>query len=32
MYDTICNIKFNYIALINKKYEFWKCTFIIKLH
>ena len=28
----ICNIKFNYIILVNKKYEFCKCTLIIKLN
>ena len=32
MYDMICNIKFNYIILVNKKYEFCKCTFIVKLN
>ena len=28
----ICNIKFNYIMLIDKKCEFYKCTLIIKLN
>ena len=32
MYDIIYDIKFNYIMSINKKYEFCKCTFIIKPH
>ena len=28
----ICNIKFNYIMLIDKKCEFCKCTLIMKLN
>ena len=32
MYDIIYDIKFNYIMSVNKKYEFCKCTFIIKPH
>ena len=32
MYDMIYNIKFNYIVLIDKKCEFYICTFIMKLN
>ena len=32
MYDIICDIKFNYLEWVNKKYKFCKCTLIIKLH
>ena len=32
MYDMIGDIKFNDIVSVNKKYEFCKCTLIIKLH
>ena len=32
MYDMICDIKFNYIMLIDKKCEFCKCTLIMKLN
>ena len=32
MYDMICNIEFNYIVLIDKKCEFYKCTLIMKLN
>ena len=32
MYDMICDIKFNYIVLIDKKYEFCKCALIMKLN
>ena len=32
MYDMICNIKFNYIVSIDKKCEFYICTFIMKLN
>ena len=28
----ICDIKFNYISSIDKKYEFCKCTLIMKLN
>ena len=28
----ICNIKFNYIVSIDKKCEFYICTFIMKLN
>ena len=32
MHDMICDIKFNYIVLVDKKCEFCKCTLIMKLH
>ena len=32
MYDTIWDIKFNYIVLVDKKCKFCKCTLIMKLH
>ena len=32
MYDMICDIKFNYIVLTNKKCEFFKCRLIMKLN
>ena len=32
MYNMIYDIKFNYIVSVDKKYEFCKCTLIIKLH
>ena len=32
MYDMICDIKFNYIVSVDKKYEFYKYTFIMKLN
>ena len=28
----ICDIKFNYIVSVDKKYEFCNCTLIIKLN
>ena len=32
MYDMICDIKFNYIVLANKKCEFCNCRLIMKLN
>ena len=32
MYDMICDIKFNYIVSTDKKYEFYKCSLVMKLN
>ena len=32
MYNMIYDIKFNYIVLADKKYEFCKCRLIMKLN